>query len=106
MQRGLLSILVLALLMLAVASGRVEAGCVDPVSLAHSTVSITRYFDDAERERQDGLLGVRGTGWFLSPTSIATVEHVAAGMNLSEQSWKKIEVRTGENKQSIPVRIE
>jgi hypothetical protein len=50
-------------------------------------------------------LGVRGTGWFLSPTSMATVEHVAAGMNLSDQSWKQVEIRTGENRQSIAVRI-
>jgi hypothetical protein len=100
MQRGLLSIV-----MLVVASCRVEAGCVDPASLAHSTVGVMRYFDEDDREAQHGLLGVRGTGWFLSPTSMATVEHVAAGMNLSDQSWKQVEIRTGENRQSIAVRI-
>ena len=100
MQRGLLSIAVLV-----VASCRVEAGCIDPASLAHSTVSIARYFDDKEREVEPGLLGVRGTGWFLSPTSMATIEHVAVAMNLSVQSWKQVEVRTGDQSQSIPIRI-
>jgi hypothetical protein len=100
MQRGLLSVVILV-----VASAPVEAGCIDPATLAHSTVSITRYFDDHEREAQPGLLGIRGTGWFLSPTSLATVEHVTASMNLSERSWTPIEIWTGENKRSIPVRV-
>ena len=100
MQRGLLSMAVLV-----VASCGVEAGCIDPASLAHSTVSITRHFDDKEREVEPGLLGVSGTGWFLSPTSMATIEHVAVAMNLSDQSWKPVEVRTGDNRQSIPIRI-
>jgi hypothetical protein len=100
MRRGVFSIAVLV-----VASCRVEAGCIDPASLAHSTVSIVRYFDDNEREVEPGLLGVRGTGWFLSPTSMATIEHVAVAMNLSDQSWKQVEVRTGDHRQSIPIRI-
>ena len=52
------------------------------------------------------MLGVRGTGWFLSPTSIVTVEHVAAAMKLSEQDWKQVEIGTGESRQSVPVRIQ
>jgi hypothetical protein len=78
----------------------------DPATLAHSTVSITRYFDDKEREALPGVLGISGTAWFLSPTSMVTIEHVAASMNLSDQSWKQVEIWTGENKQSIPVRIQ
>jgi hypothetical protein len=108
MQRGLLSkfvSIIMPIVVLVAASCRVEAGCVASASLATSTVGIMRYFDAEEREAQGGLLGVRATGWFLSPTSMATVEHVTVGMNLSDQSWKKIEIRTGENKQSIPVRV-
>lgn len=100
MQRGLLSIAILV-----VVSCRVEAGCIDPATLSHSTASIARYFDDNEREARPSLLGVSGTGWFLSPTSMATVEHVASSMHLSEQSWKPIEIGTAEKQQSIPVRI-
>src|SRR5215470_9453211 len=60
------------LLLLSACSG-VEAACVTPASLTHSTIRIARYFDDAERDPQRDLLGIRGTGWFLSPTSIVTV---------------------------------
>jgi hypothetical protein len=100
MQRGLVSLLILV-----VACLHVEAGCIDPASLAHSTVSITRYFDDKEKEARPGVLGISGTGWFLSPTSMVTVEHVVASMGLSEQNWKEIDIRKEENKRSIPARI-
>jgi hypothetical protein len=69
-------------------------------------VSITRHFDDKEREARPGVLAIRGTGWFLSPTSMVTVEHVAASMKLSDQDWKDIELQKGESKQSIPARVQ
>ena len=100
MQRRLFSILILV-----VASSRVEAGCIDPAPPAHSAVSIMRHFDDKEQEERPGLLGIRGTGWFLSPTTMVTVEHVAAAMKLSDQYWKHLEIAKGESKQSIPARI-
>ena len=101
MQRRLLSILVLV-----VASSCAEAGCVDPAALADSTVSITRHFDDKEQEARPGTLGIRGTGWFLSPTSMVTAGHVADAMTLSHQDWKQIEIRHGKNEQSVPARIQ
>jgi hypothetical protein len=100
-RRRLFSILVLV-----AAASRVEAGCIDPAMQAHSTVSIMRHFDDKEQEEQPGVLGIRGTGWFLSPTSMVTVEHVAAAMKLSDRTWKQVEIGTGESKQSVPVRIQ
>ena len=100
MRRRLFSILVLV-----VASSRLEAACVDPATIAHSTVHITRYFDDGERA-PIGVVGISGSGWFLSPTSIVTVEHVAAAMKLSRETWKEIEVREGDNKQAIRARIQ
>ena len=100
MRRGLFSSVMLVL-----ASCRVEAGCADPAALAQSTVSITRYFDAKEKEARPGVLGMSGTAWFLSPTSIVTVEHVATAMNLSDHIWKPLEIWTGENKQSIAARI-
>jgi Trypsin-like peptidase domain len=99
-RRQLLSILILI-----VSCVRAAAGCIDPATLAHSTVSITRHFDDKEREANPDVLGIRGTGWFLSPMSIATAEHVAAAMQLSDQNWKQVEIRKGETKHSIPARI-
>jgi hypothetical protein len=101
MRRGLFSILILVL-----APCRVEAGCIDPATLVHSTGSITRYFDDQEKAARLGVLGMSGTGWFLSPTSMVTAEHVAASMNLSDRSWKQVEVWTGENKQTVAVRVQ
>jgi hypothetical protein len=96
----------LSLVILVVASTRAEAACVDPATLAHSTVSITRHFDDKEQAARPGVLGIRGTGWFLSPTSMVTVEHVAASMKLSDQDWKEIELRRGEYTQSLPARVQ
>jgi hypothetical protein len=92
-------------LVLVFATSRVEAGCIDPAMLTHSTASITRYFDEREQQPRPGVLGISGTGWFLSPSSMVTVEHVAAAMRLSDQNWKQIEIRKGEDKQSIPARI-
>jgi hypothetical protein len=86
-----------------VASSGVEAACVDPATLTHSTVSITRHFDDNEKDVPPGVVAIRGTGWFLSPTAIVTVGHVAAAMKLSDRSWKRVELG---GKQSIPARIQ
>jgi hypothetical protein len=82
------------------------AACIDPAQLTHSTVSIMRYFDDAERATRPGLIGVRGTGWFLSPTTIVTAEHVTSGMNLSAREWKQLEIMDGDEGQSIAARIQ
>ena len=89
-----------------VASSGVEAACVDPATLAHSTVSITRHFDDNEKDVPPGVVAIRGTGWFLSPTTMVTVDHVAAAMRLSDHAWKQVEFGTGKDKQSIPARIQ
>jgi hypothetical protein len=101
MQGRLFSILILV-----IASARAEAGCIEPVTLAHSTVGITRYFDDNEQKNAPpGVLGIRATGWFLSPTSLVTIGHVAAGMGLSEEFWKELDIRSGEVERSISARI-
>src|SRR4029077_19263349 len=74
--------------------------------LAHSTVRIMRYFDDAERDERPDLVGVRGTGWFLSPTTIVTAEHVTTGMKLSTEEGKPLEIMDGIGTQSIDARIQ
>ncbi|MET0885290.1 MAG: serine protease [Mycetocola sp.] len=89
--------------MLAAISSSVQAECVDPSTLVRSTVSITRYTD--EGEQKTGSLGIRGTAWFLSATSLVTVDHVTAAMRLSDHGWKQVEISEGENRQSIDVRI-
>jgi len=92
-------------LLLLLASSRAAAACIDPEGLAASTVSIARYFSGDDGRGDPSLLGMRGTAWFLSATSMVTAEHVAAAMALSDQSWKQIEIRERQNKQSIAVRI-
>jgi len=93
-------------IVLVLASTQAEAGCVDPAQLAHSTVSITRHFDDAERRARPDLIGIQGTGWFLSPTTIVTAEHVTAGMKLSVEDWKPLEIVDGDSSQFIAARIQ
>jgi hypothetical protein len=80
--------------------------CVDAAALAHSTVSITRYFDDEERAARPSLMGIQGTGWFQSSTTIVTVEHVASAMGLSTTNWKALDIQDGADSRSISARIQ
>ena len=86
-------------------SSRVEATCVDPSALVRSTVSITRIFDGQERKVDVDVLGVHGTAWFISSTSMVTAGHVATAMNLSDQKWTPVEILDGLSTQSIAVRV-
>ena len=83
-----------------------DTSCIDSALLARSTVSITRYFDDEERSAHANLVGIQGTGWFHSPTTIVTVEHVAAAMDLSSQGWKLLKLQHDGNTRSISARIQ
>jgi Trypsin-like peptidase domain len=95
------------LILFLVFSGRSHAEtCIDSTLLAHSTVSIMRYFDDAERTTQSTVVGIQGTGWFQSPTTIVTAEHVATAMGLSTANWKLLNIQDGADTRFIPVRIQ
>jgi hypothetical protein len=96
---------VLSALVLSLAASRAEAECVDPAMPAQSTVSIIRHFDEEETKTDPSLLGVRGTGWFLSSRWIVTVAHVAEAMHLSAKDWKDIEIRDRESKLSTSIRL-
>jgi trypsin-like peptidase len=96
--------LVWALVLLGTA-WRAEASCIDPSSLVRSTVSITRELSAEEQTSAPGILGIRGTGWFLSGRSIVTAAHVAGAMRLSAQDWRTVEVRDRASVLAIPVRI-
>lgn len=88
-----------------IACTRVDAACIDARQLNHTSVSIMRYFDEAERDAPD-VIGTRGTSWFLSPTTLVTAEHVARGMKLSTQDWKPIEIVDGDGSQTVDARIQ
>ena len=100
MRRGLFAVLALV----ATFSGA-EASCVDPSTLVHSTVNIARDFGEEEQKATPGIVGIRGTGWFLSPQLVVTAAHVVEAMHLSEQDWKEIEVRERDSKGLLPARI-
>ena len=100
MRRCLFSILLLIM-----TSAGLEASCVDPSTLVRSTVSIMREFGEEERLIEAGRLGVRGTGWFISPRSIVTAAHVADAMYLSAHDWRELEVRERNTKWFVPTRI-
>ncbi len=85
-------------------AGAAKAACVDPMQLVHSTATITRHFDDSDSDTR-GVAAIRGTGWFLSPTSIVTAEHVTAAMMLSAEHWKTLEIGGEEGSRSIQARI-
>ena len=76
------------------------------MSLAHSTVSITRFFEDAERNPQSDVVGARGTAWFQSPTTVVTAAHVAFGMKLSTQEWKPVRIEDDAESWSNSARIQ
>jgi Trypsin-like peptidase domain len=97
---------VLVFLLLLSAQSRAETVCVDLGQLAHSTVSITRYFEDAERNPQSDVVAARGTAWFQSPTTLVTAAHVTSGMKLSTQEWKSVSIKDGAEGQSNAVRMQ
>src|SRR5262245_59882338 len=94
----------LVLVVAAISTGT-EAACVDPSTLVSSTVNITREFVDDERRAEPDVLGIRGTGWFLSPRLIVIAALVADAMHLSAHDWKDMEIRERDRKASLPVRI-
>ena len=92
------------LALLAVSNGA-NAACIDPATLAHSTVNITREFAEDERKDAPAILGIRGTAWFLSPRSVVTAAHVAEAMRLTAQDWKQIDLRERDRSATIPARV-
>jgi hypothetical protein len=83
-----------------------ETACLDLMSLAHSTVSITRFFEDAERDPQSDVVGVRGTAWFQSPTTVVTAAHVVSAMKLSTHEWQSVRIKDGTDGQSNSARVQ
>jgi Trypsin-like peptidase domain len=91
--------------MLIVACSRVEAACIDPSTFVQSTMGITRHFNEEETKAQPGVIGIRGTAWFLSSRLLVTAAHVAEAMHLSTHEWKDVEMQNGDGKRSVSVRV-
>jgi hypothetical protein len=82
-----------------------HAGCAGPASLASSAVNITLRFSAAEKKSAPALLGIRGTGWFLSPQLLVTAGHVAESMGLSSEDWKEAEAAQGSQEAHVQLRL-
>jgi hypothetical protein len=95
----------LSFLLFIVGLSRIEAACIDPSTFVQSTMSITRHFNGEEIKAQPGVIGIRGTAWFLSSRRLVTAAHVADAMHLSAHEWKDVEMRNGEGKRSVSVRL-
>ena len=103
--RGRICSVLMSLLLLS-AQSRAETACVDLAQLAHSTVGITRYFDEAERNAQSDVVGIHGTAWFQSATNVVTVGHVVTAMGLSTEDWKPLDIKDGADSKLISARIQ
>ena len=98
---------VLMFLLLLSAQSRAETGCVDLSKLAHSTVGITRFFDEVERNAKQSptwsaYMAPRGS----SPRPMVTVGHVATAMGLSTEDWKPLDIKDGADSKLISARIQ
>jgi hypothetical protein len=97
--------LFLLLALLAPPTGAKAAACIDPATLVHSTVNITREFGADERRDAPAILGIRGTAWFLSTRLMVTAAHVAEAMRLSTQDWKEVELRERNHREASAARV-
>jgi trypsin-like peptidase len=95
----------LSFLLLIVGLSRIEAACTDPSMFVQSTMSIARHFNEEERKALPGVIGIRGTAWFLSSRLLVTAAHVAEAMHLSPDEWKDVEMKNADGKRSLSVRV-
>jgi hypothetical protein len=103
--RALITI-ALQFLLLSMAAFAAKAGCAaGPENLAASVVSITMRFGQDEKESAPDLLGIRGTGWFLSLQLLVTVGHVAESIGLSAEDWKEAEIAQGSRNTRLQLRL-
>jgi Trypsin-like peptidase domain len=91
--------------LLSIAVFAAKAGCAAPANLAGSVVSITMRFSEEEKMSAPALLGIRGTGWFLSPQLLVTAGHVAESMRLSSRDWKEAEIAQGSRQEHLQLRL-
>lgn len=81
------------------------ATCLQHSAFVGTTVSIARYFDGQGPQPRSAVIGIRGTGWFLSPRRLVTAAHVAEAMRLSRTDWKDIEIGEQAGESQMPARI-
>jgi hypothetical protein len=86
--------MILVFMMMIAQCARAEDACIDPSTLAATTVSITRYFTADEKPRPS-LDGYRATAWFYGSTRyLVSIAHfVDDAPVLPRGEWRKVDVR-------------
>ncbi len=86
--------MILVFMMVIAPCARAEDACIDPSTLAATTVSITRYFTANEKPRPS-LDGYRATAWFYRSTRyLVSIAHfVDDPPVLPRGEWRNIDVR-------------
>jgi len=86
--------MILVFMMAIAQCARAEDACIDPSTLAATTVSITRYFT-ADEKPQPSLDGYRATAWFYGSTRyLVSIAHfVDDAPVLPRGEWRKVDVR-------------
>jgi len=86
--------MILVPMMVIAQCARAEDACIDPSTLATTTVSITRYFTADEKPRPS-LDGYRATAWFYGSTRyLVSIAHfVDDAPVLPRGEWRKVDVQ-------------
>ena len=86
--------MILAFMMVIAQCARAEDACIDPSTLAATTVSITRYFT-ADEKLRPSLDGYRATAWFYGSTRyLVSIAHfVDEAPVLPRGEWRKVDVQ-------------
>ncbi len=87
-------LMILVPMMVIAQCARAEDACIDPSTLATTTVSITRYFTADEKPRPS-LDGYRATAWFYGSTRyLVSIAHfVDDAPVLPRGEWRKVDVQ-------------
>src|SRR5258708_20372601 len=99
-------LMILVLTMVIAQCARAEDACIDPSTLAATTVSITRYFtaDENPRPSRDGY---RATAWFYGSTRylISIAHFVDDAPVLPRGEWRKVDVRQRDVTAQVSARL-
>ena len=87
-------LMILVPMMVIAQCARAEDACIDPSTLATTTVSITRYFTADEKPRPS-LEGYRATAWFYGSTRyLISIAHFVDDVPvLPRGEWRKVDVQ-------------
>jgi hypothetical protein len=87
-------------------SARAEETCIDPSTLATTTVGITRYFT-AEEKPRPSLRGYRATAWFYGSTRyLVSIAHfVDDAPVLPRGEWRTLDLQHGDVTAQVDARL-